>query len=230
MTDFFEDDKNLQLRCINNKTTITFALKLHYRRYGKGEVELNFDDLKNVCDLNRLRSHNGATITGKIFINFIALILLSSLKRTVAKIEEKDRYYWSAADMLDKVETYSKVHFVGKYKDSWSTPTLKQRQVFEILGVKYVYKARNDLNKQKEYESILLPLFDNRPLHIMQIEYEIGTQCALVTYRFKDNDVIWKAFFLKDGCIMVTDSEIVNAPYDARKMLASRKVMWEKIK
>jgi len=37
--------------------------------------------------------------------------------------------------------TYSKVHFVGKYKDSWSTPTLKQRQVFDILGVKYVYKG-----------------------------------------------------------------------------------------
>ena len=43
--------------------------------------------------------------------------------------------------MLDKVETYSKVHFVGKYKDSFSTPTLKQRQVFDILGIKYTYKG-----------------------------------------------------------------------------------------
>lgn len=43
--------------------------------------------------------------------------------------------------MLDKVETYSKVHFVGKYKDAWSTPTLKQRQVFDILGIKYIYKG-----------------------------------------------------------------------------------------
>lgn len=80
-------------------------------------------------------------ITGKIFTNFIAIILLSSMKRAVAKIKEKDCQYWSAADMLDKVETYSKVHFVGNYKDSWSTPTLKQRQVFDILGIKYIYKG-----------------------------------------------------------------------------------------
>ena len=121
-----------------SKRTAAEALSAYRNR---GEVELNFDDLKNVCDLNRLRSHSSATITGKIFINFIALILLSSLKRTVSKVEEKDRHYWSAADMLDKVETYSRVHFVGKYKDSWSTPTLKQRQVFDILGIKYIYKG-----------------------------------------------------------------------------------------
>jgi len=121
-----------------SKQTATEALRAYRNR---GEVELSFDDLKNVCDLNRLRSHSSATITGKIFINFIALIILSSLKRTVSKIEEKDRHYWSAADMLDKVETYSKVHFVGKYKDTFSTPTLKQRQIFDLLGIKYIYKG-----------------------------------------------------------------------------------------
>ncbi len=121
-----------------SKRTASEALAAYRNR---GEVELSFDDLKNVCDLNRLRSHSSATITGKIFINFIALILLSSLKRTVSKIEEKNRHYWSAADMLDKVETYSKVHFAGKYKDGYSTPTLKQRQVFDLLGIKYVYKG-----------------------------------------------------------------------------------------
>lgn len=120
------------------KRTAAEALSAYRTR---GEVELSFDDLKNVCDLNRLRSHSSATITGKIFINFIALILLSSLKKTISKIEEKDRHYWSASDMLDKVETYSKVHFMGKYKDTYSTPTLKQRQVFDILGIKYTYKG-----------------------------------------------------------------------------------------
>jgi len=136
--EFIKNDSCYWILIGTSKRTAPEALKAYRSR---GEVELNFDDLKNVCDLNRLRSHTSATITGKIFINFIALILLSSLKRTVAKIEEKDRNYWSAADMLDKVETYSKVHFVGKYKDSWSTPTLKQRQVFDILGIKYTYKG-----------------------------------------------------------------------------------------
>lgn len=73
-------------------------------------------------------------------------------------------------------------------------------------------------------------LLDNRPLYVRQIEYELWTQCALVTYRFKDNDVIKKAFFLEDGSIMVTDSDLVKKPYDARKMLTSRNVKWEKVR
>jgi len=73
-------------------------------------------------------------------------------------------------------------------------------------------------------------LLDNRPLYVRQIEYELGTQCALVTYRFKDNDVIRKAFFLEDGSIKVTDSDLVKKPYDARKMLTSRNVKWEKVR
>ena len=104
-------------------------------------VELGFDDLKNLLDLNRLRSHSDATVRGKIFVNFIALIILSALRRTVDVIPEKDRRYWSESDMLDKVETYSRVHFTGKYKDIFTTPTKTQRLVFDLLGIKYVYKG-----------------------------------------------------------------------------------------
>lgn len=136
--EYLENDSCYWILIGTSKRSAPQALQAYRNR---GEVELNFDDLKNVCDLNRLRCHSSATITGKIFINFVALILLSSLKRTVSKIEEKDRHYWSASDMLDKVETYSKVHFIGKYKDAYSTPTLKQRQVFDLLGIKYIYKG-----------------------------------------------------------------------------------------
>ena len=104
-------------------------------------VELGFDNLKNLLDLNRLRSHSDANVRGKIFINFIALVILSALLRTVDAIPEKGRRYWSESDMLDKVETYSKVHFTGKYKDIFTTPTKTQRLVFDLLGIKYVYKG-----------------------------------------------------------------------------------------
>ena len=109
----------------------------------RGGVELGFDDLKNLLDLNRLRNHSDATVRGKIFVNFIALIILSALRRTVDAIPEKDRKYWSESDMLDKVETYSKVHFTGKYKDIFTTPTKTQRLVFDLLGIKYVYKGES---------------------------------------------------------------------------------------
>lgn len=56
-------------------------------------------------------------------------------------IPENDRKYWSESDMLDKVETYSRVHFTGKYKDIFTTLTKTQRLVFDLLGIKYVYKG-----------------------------------------------------------------------------------------
>ena len=119
----------------------------------RGGVELSFDDIKNLLDLNRLRNHSDATIRGKIFVNFIALIILSSLRRTVDAIPEKDRKYWSESDMLDKVETYAKVHFTGKYKDIFTTPTKTQRLVFDLLGIPYVYKGEpqnDDLTPPEE--------------------------------------------------------------------------------
>jgi len=110
-----------------------------YRK--RGEVELSFDDMKNLLDLNRLRNHNEHTVKGKIFVNFIALAILSRLRRTIDAIPAKDRMYMSETDVLDRVETYTRVHFDGKYKDVWSTPTKTQRLIFDKLGIKYEYKG-----------------------------------------------------------------------------------------
>ena len=74
-------------------------------------------------------------------------------RRTVDAIPEKDRKYWSESDMLDKVETYSKVHFSGKYKDIFTTPTKTQRMVFDLLGITYIYKGEpqnDDLTPPEE--------------------------------------------------------------------------------
>jgi len=97
--------------------------------------------MKNLLDLNRLRSHNEHTVRGKIFVNFIALIILSKFRRTVAAIPAKERLYMSESDMLDRVETYTRIRFKGKYWDVWSTPTKTQRLIFDKLGIKYKYKG-----------------------------------------------------------------------------------------
>lgn len=114
---------------------------LSYRK--RGEVELAFDDMKNLLDLHRLRSHNEHTVKGKIFVNFLAQIVLSRLNRTVEAIPAKERSYMSATEMLDKVETYTHIHFRGKYHDVYSTPTKGQRAVFNLLGIKYEYKGED---------------------------------------------------------------------------------------
>lgn len=58
-----------------------------YRK--KDHVEKIFDILKNEFDGKRLRSHSKETIDGRLFIKFIALILYTSLEKTIKKDELK---------------------------------------------------------------------------------------------------------------------------------------------
>lgn len=143
LKEYLDNDSCYWVLMGTEKRTARQALAEYRERNG---VELSFDDLKNLLDMNRLRNHSDATIRGKIFVNFIALVLLSSLRRTVDAIPAKDRKYWSETDMLDRVDTYSRIHFDGKYKDVFTTPTKTQRLVFDLLGIKYVYKGepKND--------------------------------------------------------------------------------------
>lgn len=120
------------------------ALKSYRER---GGVELAFDDMKNLLDLNRLRSHNEHTVKGKIFVNFLAQIILSNLRKTVDAIPVKERSHMSETDMLDKVETYTRIHFNGKYRDVFTTPTKTQRTIFDLLKIKYEYKGE-ELNAE----------------------------------------------------------------------------------
>jgi transposase len=98
-------------------------------------VELYFDDEKNLLDLRRLKNHNEKTIKGKVFVTFVSLIILVKLRKMVNAVEAKKRKYWSEHDMLRKVETYARIHFDGKYKDIYTTPTSAQRLVFDIFGI-----------------------------------------------------------------------------------------------
>ena len=143
LKEYLDNDSCYWVLMGTEKRTAQQALAEYRERNG---VELSFDDLKNLLDKNSLRNHSDATIRGKIFVNFIALVLLSSLRRTVDAIPAKDRKYWSETDMLDRVDTYSRIHFDGKYKDVFTTPTKTQRLVFDLLGIKYVYKGepKND--------------------------------------------------------------------------------------
>ena len=115
------------------------ALEQYRERNG---VELYFDDEKNLLDLRRLKNHNEQTIKGKIFVTFVSLIILARLRKMVDQIDKKKRKHWSEQDMLRKVETYAKVHFEGKYKDVYSTPTAAQRLVFDLLGISYTFKGK----------------------------------------------------------------------------------------
>ncbi|MDY6343817.1 MAG: hypothetical protein SPL79_05950 [Sphaerochaetaceae bacterium] len=122
---------------------------LAYRN--RNDVEVNFDDVKNSMDLKRLRNHSEKTVKGKIFVIFIALILPTQLRKTVQKTPMKDRHYWNERDFLERVASYTRIHFEGKYKDVFTVPTVAQRLVFDLLEIPYSYKGvMHNVEKESE--------------------------------------------------------------------------------
>lgn len=67
----------------------------------------------------------------------------------VNQIDKKKRKHWSEQDMLRKVETYARVHFEGKYKDVYSTPTAAQRLVFDLLEIPYTFKGKGNTARRE---------------------------------------------------------------------------------
>jgi transposase len=124
----------------------------HYNR--RCDIEFHFDDMKNLLDCNRLNVHGERTMKGRLFVNFITLILLNDLRGKVSAIKPRDRKYWDFKDMLNKVATYSRIHFTGTYKDLWTVPTKAQRLIFDLLKIEYHWKGETmnveELNKTED--------------------------------------------------------------------------------
>jgi transposase len=108
----------------------------------RNDIELHFDDMKNLMDCNRIRVHSDDVMQGRIFINFLAMIVVNELKRFIAAIPAKERKYWNYQRILHKVATYSRIHYKGKYKDVFSVPTKSQRLIFDLFGIKYNWKGK----------------------------------------------------------------------------------------
>lgn len=126
----------------------------HYNR--RIDIEQHFDDMKNLLDCNRLNVHSEQAMKGRLFVNFITQILLNNLRDRIQAISPKERNYWDMKDFLNKVASYSKVHFSGKYKDIWTVPTKSQRLIFDLLGVEYHWKGMivNDETGEDEIKKL----------------------------------------------------------------------------
>ncbi|MDY0288248.1 MAG: transposase [Sphaerochaeta sp.] len=108
----------------------------------RNDIELHFDDMKNLLDCKRIRVHSDDVMQGRIFINFLAMIVVNELKRFLASIPAKERKYWNHQMILHKVATYAKIHYRGKYKDVFSKPTKSQRLIFDLFDIKYDWKGK----------------------------------------------------------------------------------------
>ena len=99
----------------------------------KDVVEKCFDDLKNQLDMKRLRMHSSATVDGRLFVQFIALIYMSALRREMRKSILIERY--TVRELLQEMDTLTKVKYSGKYGHILTEITKPQREILKDLNI-----------------------------------------------------------------------------------------------
>jgi len=99
----------------------------------KDSVEKCFDDLKNGLDMKRLRMHRSSTVDGRLFVQFIALILVSALRKQMRNNGLIEQY--TVREMLREMETLTKVNYSGKYGHIMTELTKQQRQILSALEI-----------------------------------------------------------------------------------------------
>jgi len=96
-------------------------------------VEKCFDDLKNQLDMKRLRIHSSTSMDGRLFVQFIALILMSALRKKMRETRFIEKY--TTRELLQEMETLTKVRYSGRYGCVLTEITKPQRHILESLGI-----------------------------------------------------------------------------------------------
>lgn len=105
----------------------------------KDVVEKCFDDLKNQLDMKRLRMHSSATVDGRLFVQFIALIYISALRKEMRKSGLIEQY--TVRELLQEMETLTKVKYSGKYGHILTEVTKSQRKILKDLNIEIPSKT-----------------------------------------------------------------------------------------
>ena len=87
----------------------------------KDAVEKHFDDLKNDLDMKRLRIHSSAAMDGRLFVQYIALILSSQVKNVMSQNDWFKSH--NMQDVIDEMKSLRVVSVEGKRKQIYTTPT-----------------------------------------------------------------------------------------------------------
>ena len=108
----------------------TKALEI-YR--AKDAVEKCFDDMKNDLDMKRIRMHTKETMDGRIFIQFIALLLTTRLKRVMNDAGWFKDY--DLQEIINEMKSMREIRIDGSRKKHFTEPTPLQRRVISLYGL-----------------------------------------------------------------------------------------------
>jgi transposase len=92
-----------------------------YRR--KDVVENCFDDLKNMLDMKRLRIHSSVTMDSRLFIQFIALILISSIRIMTVR------------EIMEAMECIVRITYSGRYGSTISEIAPLQKDLINAFNL-----------------------------------------------------------------------------------------------
>jgi len=97
----------------------------------KESVENSFDDLKNYLDMKRLRIHSSAAMDSRIFIQFLALILICRI-RNISK-QDKVLKNYTVREIMEHMETLVRIKFSGRYGQLYTETYPIQRKIMEVF-------------------------------------------------------------------------------------------------
>lgn len=100
----------------------------------KDVIENSFDDLKNQMDMKRLRVHTAQAMDSRIFLQFLALILLSQI-RNVARGSETIKSL-GTRKIMEHLESIIKITYAGRYGSVISETSPLQREILSAFGIK----------------------------------------------------------------------------------------------
>ena len=96
-------------------------------------------NLKNQLDMKRLRMHSSAAVDGRLFVQFIALIYMSALRKEMRTSGLHKRY--TVRELLREMETLTKVKYSGKYGHILTEVTKPQREILQNLNIELPLKT-----------------------------------------------------------------------------------------
>ena len=83
--------------------------------------------------MKHLRMHSSASVDGRLFIQFIALILMSVLRKELRESNLIEKY--TARELLQEMETLTQVKYSGKYGSILTEISKPQCQILEALKI-----------------------------------------------------------------------------------------------
>lgn len=99
----------------------------------KDVVENSFDDLKNTLDMKRLRIHSATAMDSRLFLQFLALILICRVRNTIR--EDRILRNLTVRELMGEMETLSKISYSNRYGQLYTETSPIQRKIMETFNL-----------------------------------------------------------------------------------------------